>query len=132
MTQPRLQDTDGRPGDGRHTGVVARVFARGFGFIRCHHLDPEDKGIYFHAADLQERGLFAGLLAGATVEFGITEDAKGLRALSVAVLEQGTGELPKVVAEAGDKPRDRRGARGARGGSGSWRGKRGERGDHRG
>lgn len=126
-------------GDGaeRFMGLVARVFARGFGFIRCAQLDPEDKGIYFHASDLQERGVFAELRAGAGVEFGIMEDDKGLRATGVVVLEQGTGELPRVVAEAGDRPRAPRGRVGGRGERSHegdrWRGAGGRgRGGHRG
>jgi cold shock CspA family protein len=139
----KTQYEDGRPGDGRggdrHKGTVVRVFARGFGFIRCGEVDPEDRGVYFHASDLRERGQFAELRLGAAVEFGVMEDEKGLRAVAVEVLQQGTGELPKVVAPRGDRPRPR--GRSPQPGdqladnytyrardSKDWRGKRGGRG----
>jgi len=70
-------DPRGRPGAGR---IVSILTGQGHGFIRL----PDDRQVYFHRADLQERTVFNDLRIGDAVVFELLEDAvSGARALRV-------------------------------------------------
>lgn len=65
-------------------GVIARVTDKGFGFIKT---EGSDKDIFFHATELQEGIDFNSLKEGDTLEFEVTEGAKGPQAVNISLAQ---------------------------------------------